>query len=392
LHPNQQGVDPAAGLGATARAHAEAVAARLRAEIEAGGGCLPFDRFMELALYAPGLGYYVAGSRKFGAAGDFVTAPEVSPLFGRAVARQCADVLAVSGGDILEFGAGSGAMAADVLLQLEADGSLPARYLILELSPELQVRQRETLQQRVPQQLHRVQWLAGLPEGFTGVMLGNELLDAMPVQRFRLAAGAVEEAFVVSQDSGFAWQWRTTESPGLAAAVVGCCRGLPSGYVSEINLRLQPWFDAVAAALRQGVLLLIDYGYSGAEYYHPERDGGTLICHFRHRAHDDPLWLPGMQDITANVDFSAVARAGVQAGLALRGYTTQANFLIGCGLDGLLADPDPADVAAHLDLLQGLKQLTLPSAMGERFKAIAFSRGVDLPLRGFAVRDLRDRL
>lgn len=392
MHPNQQGVDPWTGLGAAARAHAEAMAARLRDEIEAAGGRLPFDRFMELALYAPGLGYYVAGSRKFGAEGDFVTAPELSPLFGRAVARQCAEVLAVSGGDILEFGAGSGAMAADVLLQLEADRALPERYLILELSPELQARQRDTLQQRAPQQLHRVQWLARLPEGFTGVMLGNELLDAMPVQRFRLAAGGVEEAFVVAAGSGFAWQWAAAVSPGLAAAVAGCCRQLPVGYVSEINLRLQPWFDAVAGALRQGVLLLIDYGYGGAEYYHPERDGGTLICHFRHRAHDDPLWLPGMQDITANVDFSAVARAGVSAGLALRGYTTQANLLIGCGLDALLADSDPADVAAHLDLVQGVKQLTLPSAMGERFKAIAFSRGVDLALRGFAVRDLRDRL
>jgi len=377
----------------TSRAHAAAMAAHLRARMAAGSG-LPFDRFMELALYAPGLGYYVAGSHKFGAAGDFVTAPEISPLFGRALARQCAQVLAETGGDLLEFGAGSGAMAADLLLQLEADGLLPERYLILELSPELQARQRDTLQQRAGHLLSRVDWLTGLPAGFRGVMLGNEVLDAMPVQRFRLAAGGeVEEAFVIPAGDGFAWQWRPAGTPGLAAAVTRLRGDLPDGYVSEINLRLGPWLAAVARALTRGALLLVDYGYSAAEYYHPERDGGTLICHFRHRAHPDPLVLPGLQDITANVDFSAVARAGSAAGLDLAGYSTQAHFLLGCGLDALLAETDPSDMDAYLAQVQGVKQLTLPSDMGERFKAIGFSRGLgDLPLRGFAVRDLRDRL
>jgi SAM-dependent MidA family methyltransferase len=392
MPPSLQAERPLADIDPAARQHAADVAQRLRGEIAAAGGALPFDRFMELALYAPGLGYYVAGSRKFGAEGDFVTAPEISPLFGRALARQCGEVLAETGGDILEFGAGSGTMAADILLQLEVDGALPERYLVLELSPELQARQRDTLARRAPHLLPRMRWLSNMPASFTGVMLGNEVLDAMPVQRFRLTASGVEEACVAVQDKGFVWRWSAAQSAGLAAAVEALRAELPVGYVSEINLRLGPWFDAVATALQRGALLLVDYGYTGAEYYHVERDGGTLICHFRHRAHDDPLWLPGMQDITANVDFSAVARAGSSAGLELAGFTTQANLLIGCGLDALLAGVDPEDIAGHLDLVQGVKQLTLPSAMGERFKAIGFTRGIAPRLRSFAVRDLRDRL
>lgn len=372
-------------------AHSARVAAHIRAELDAAGGALPFDRFMELALYAPGLGYYVAGSRKFGAEGDFVTAPEISPLFSRALARQCGQVLAETGGDILEFGAGTGAMAADILAQLADDDSLPDRYLILELSPELRERQRDTLRAHVGDLADRVSWPDRLPESFSGVMLGNEVLDAMPVQRFRLAGDGVEEAFVVADGDGFAWQWRAAESRGLADRVAAIRGALPAGYVSEINLRLGPWMSAVGASLERGALLLIDYGYSGTEYYHPERDGGTLICHFRHRAHDDPLILPGIQDITANVDFSAVAGAGRAAGLELAGYSTQAHFLLGCGLDALLADVAP-DAPAYLAQVQGIKQLTLPSAMGERFKAIAFTRGLDLALRGFGLRDLSDRL
>jgi SAM-dependent MidA family methyltransferase len=338
------------------------------------------------------LGYYVAGSRKFGAEGDFVTAPEISPLFGRALARQSAQVLAETGGDILEFGAGTGTMAADILLQLAADERLPAHYFILELSPELRARQHDTLSVRAPDLLERVQWLDGLPARFSGVVLGNEVLDAMPVQRFRLAGEGVEEAFVVVAGDGFDWQWRPAASPGLVEAVTAIRQavpGLADGYVSEINLRLSPWLSALAGVLQRGAVLLVDYGYSGTEYYHPERHGGTLICHFRHRAHDNPLILAGLQDITANVDFSAVARAGEAAGLSLAGYSTQAHFLIGCGLDELLAEADPAD---HLGLVQGVKQLTLPSAMGERFKVIGFTRGLDLPLRGFAMRNLGDRL
>lgn len=385
---------PATDLDEDSRLHASAVAHRLRFAIDQAGGRLPFDQFMDLALYAPGLGYYVAGSRKFGAEGDFVTAPEISPLFGRALARQCAQVLDITGGGILEFGAGTGVMAGDILVQLAADGATPDCYAILEPSPDLQARQRVHLEGALPPDLFaRIQWLDAMPANFHGVMLGNEVLDAMPVQRFRVTDQGVEEAFVIAAGKGFAWQWGAAQTPGLAQAVNDLPTGLPDGYCAEINLRLWPWLQMVSAALGRGALILIDYGYSRAEYYHPERDSGTLICHFRHRAHDDPLLLPGLQDITANVDFTAVAQAGEQAGLRLAGYSTQTHFLLGCGLDDLLADSDPGDVAAHMARVQGVKQLTLPSAMGERFKAIGLSRGLDdVALRGFAVRDLRDRL
>lgn len=366
-------------------------------EIARSDGIIGFDRFMELALYAPGSGYYVSGARKFGKGGDFVTAPEISPLFGRCVARQCEQVLAgIGGGEILEFGAGTGAMAADILLELSLRDTLPQRYLILELSPELRERQRQTLAQRAPALLERVRWLDALPSsGLRGVVLGNELLDAMPVHRFRRSVEGLEELFVAHDGSGFVPRWAAIESAGLAAAISAIesrMGRLAAGYESEVNLRLGPWLDALGERLAAGAVLLIDYGYSGREYYHPERGMGTLICHFRHHAHDDPLVLAGLQDITANVDFSAVADAGRRAGLALAGYTTQAHFLMGCGLGELMGESDPNDVAAHLSRVQEVKRLTLPAEMGERFKAIALTRNVDLPLIGFSLRNLGDRL
>ncbi len=392
--PHSLSVPKATELDAPSLHHVEAMSTALREAIREAGGCLAFDRFMELALYAPGLGYYVAGNRKFGVEGDFVTAPEVSPLFGRALARQCRQVLAICGGDILEFGAGTGAMAAQILTQLAQDDGLPDRYLILELSPELRARQQARLAEALSADLFgRVHWLDGMPTAFTGVMLGNEVLDAMPVHRFRLGDSGVEEAYVTDSGQGFGWRWQLSQTTALSEAVAGLRRTLPAGYVSEVNLRLSPWMQAVSDALVQGALLLLDYGYPGAEYYQPARHGGTLRCHFRHRAHDDPLLLPGLQDITANVDFTAVAQAATRAGLALAGYSTQAHFLIGCGLDALLAEFDPDDVAGHMAAMQGVKQLTLPNAMGERFKAIGLTRGLGgAQLRGFTVRDLRDRL
>lgn len=362
--------------------------------IEQAGGRIPFDAFMQLALYAPGAGYYVNGTHKFGAAGDFVTAPELSPLFSRCLANQCAQVLRQLGGaEVLEFGAGSGVMAADMLLQLQALDCLPERYLILELSPGLQARQRETLQARAPGLLSRVHWIERLPQpGWRGLVLANEVLDAMPVQRFRRSGPAWQEWFVEKADTGFAGVWGEAVSPGLVAALetlqqrVG---GFADGYASEINLRLPGWLQALGECVQQGALLLVDYGYSQREYYHPERSAGTLICHFRHRAHDDPLQLAGLQDITANVDFSAVAHAALDAGLQLAGYTSQAHFLIDNGLQQLLAEIDPAQVDLHLQALQQVKQLTLPSEMGERFKVIGLLQNMDLALDGFTSRDMR---
>ncbi len=370
----------------------------IRAEIAAAGGSISFAHYMELALYAPGLGYYSAGARKFGAGGDFVTAPEISPLFGRCMARQCQQVLQhLSEGDILEIGAGTGALAADLLGELEALGRLPGRYLILEVSADLRERQRMLLRERLPAHLlPRVHWLDRLPgAGFQGVIVGNEVLDAVPIRRFRWTGQGVRELRVGWQDGRFVWREEPAEPP-LAAAVASIRgevgEGWPEDYASEINLGLAPWIWELGARLARGLILLIDYGYPRREYYHPQRATGTLMCHYRHRAHPDPLILTGLQDITAFVDFTAVAEAGVAAGLDVMGYTTQAHFLLGCGLDALLASSDLEDSRSHLELTRQAKVLMLPGEMGERFKAIALARGIEVPLVGFALQDHRHRL
>ncbi len=358
----------------------------LQAEIGAAGDAIPFRRYMELALYAPGVGYYVAGAAKFGAAGDFVTAPEISPLFGRLLATPCAQVLErLGGGDLLEFGAGTGAMVAQLLSRLEELGELPQHYFILEVSPELRRRQARTLEAQVPQLASRVEWLEELPDRFTGVMLANEVLDAMPVERFRKREGGVQRQWVAWEEGRLAAQWRDAddELAGAVAAIEAEVGELPPGYRSELNPGLAPWLAAVAQSLGQGLLLLIDYGYPRREYYHPQRHMGTLRCHFRHQAHDDPLLLPGLQDITAHVDFTAVARGADEAGLTRLGYATQARFLLGCGLDRLLAESDPLQVADHLALVQGVKRLVSPAGMGEQFKVMALGKGIQGELAGF---------
>ncbi len=381
---------------ADARQHSLKLVSLIRDEIAAAGGRIPFDRYMELALYAPGLGYYTAGARKFGGSGDFVTAPEVSPLFARCLAQQCREVLDnLEGGAILEVGAGSGILAADLLLELERLDCLPERYLILDLSPELQQRQRRTLSRCAPHLLQRVAWLGAFPEtAFSGVVIANELLDAMPVHRFRLSAGSLLEQFVSWNGEQFALGWAEPASPDFAKQLAGPLGRLDGmdDYESEINLRAAPWLDALAGSLAQGAVLLIDYGYSRAEYYHPARSRGTLMCHYRHRAHADPLVYPGLQDITAHVDFTAIAEAAQSAGFQVAGYTTQAFFLMGSGLERQVARSDADDAAAHLALVQGVKRLTLPTEMGERFKVLGLTRSWDRPLCGFAMRDLRERL
>lgn len=366
----------------------------IQKQIEQDGGQLGFDRFMELCLYAPGLGYYVAGARKFGAEGDFVTAPEISPLFSRCLARQCVQVLQEIGtGELLEFGAGTGTMAADILAELEQLDCLPQTYLILELSPDLKFRQRETLQQKVPHLAHLVQWLDELPgSGFKGVVLANEVLDAMPVQRFRIESGEVREQYVRWEGEKFGSFWDAPTSSGLVQAVKNIALDQLEGFESELNLRANPWVGALGEIVDAGAVILIDYGYPQAEYYHPQRSEGTLMCHYRHRAHPDPLLLPGLQDITAHVDFSAVADAGLQAGFEIGGFTTQTFFLMGCGLDSMLAESDPNDVDTYMQLAQQVRRLTLPTEMGERFKVLAMTRELEQPLIGFGMRDQRERL
>lgn len=375
-----------------------AISRRLRglihAEIVGAGGRLPFDRFMELALYAPGLGYYVAGAAKLGSAGDFVTAPEVSPLFGACVAAQCAETLErLGGGDILELGPGSGALAVQVLGRLRDLDTLPTRYLMLEPSPDLRERQGRALAGQLPDLAGRCQWLDRLPEGFRGIMLANEVLDAMPVHRFRVGKGGdFQECFVRDRDGDLADAWGPIRSPGLGETVAALqAAGLATrpGYCSEVNLRLGPWLAALGASMTAGLVLLFDYGYPRNAYYQPDRTMGTLMCHLRHRAHTDPYRHVGLQDITAHVDFSAAAGAGRGAGFSLAGFAAQGHFLIGCGIERLLLG---SDGAPDMDLLLGAKQLLLPAAMGERFKVLGLARDVDGPWCGFSVRDLADRL
>ena len=376
--------------------HSARLEARVREEIARSGGWISFARFMQIALYEPGLGYYSAGARKLGAAGDFVTAPEVAPVFSRCLAVQCEELLrSLGGGDVLELGAGSGVMAAELLGELARRDCLPERYWILDVSADLRERQRATLAAAVPHLLDRVEWLDRLPEDFTGIVVANEVLDALPVERFVVRGGAVNALGVTSQLGRL--EWSEARAPeALADAVRGVERDTgvawPDGYTSEINLGLADWLAALAASVRRGVLLFVDYGLPRREFYAAERSDGTLLCHFRHRFHDDPFTRPGLQDITAWVDFTAVAAAGQAAGLEVAGYTTQAHFLIGCGLGEFVADVSGLDVVSRVNLSRQAMVLTLPGEMGERFKAIALAKGYDSPLRGFAVRDLRHTL
>jgi SAM-dependent MidA family methyltransferase len=373
------------------RALSQQLTELIRAEIARSGGAISFARFMELALYAPGFGYYSAGKHKFGAAGDFVTAPELGPVFAQCLARQCAQILdALPNGDLLEAGAGSGALAVQLLLELERVGKLPAHYFILEISSALRARQQALFEANAPHLLARVQWLDNLPSaGFRGIVLGNELLDAMPVERFRVGADGIIQLLVDWEENRFVWR----EVP--AQAVV-CNRvtalGLPNGYVSEIGFAAEGWVRSIADILEQGVLLLMDYGFPGHEFYHPQRVTGTLMCHYRHRVHDDPLRFVGLQDITAHVDFTAVAKAGTESGLHLLGYASQALFLLGCGLDDIAARISQSDERAYLQFTNEVKKLTLPHEMGELFKVIALGRGLEIPLRGFRLQDRRARL
>jgi SAM-dependent MidA family methyltransferase len=380
-------------------AHSERLESTLRAAIGAAGGWIGFAEFMRRALYEPGLGYYSAGARKLGPAGDFVTAPEVAPVFSRCVATQCIDVLSELGPTaiVLELGGGSGVMAATMLAEFERRGVLPSEYWLLDVSADLRERQRAMLGERVPHLLGRVRWLDALPgTPFDGIVVANEVLDALPVERFAIRRGEVR-AVGVGLDA--TRQLREVEGPAsavLAAAVrhleadVG--RALPDGYVSELSVGLAPWLASIAACVRRGVLLFVDYGLPRDEFYAEERRRGTLLCHFRHRFHEDALARVGLQDITAWVDFTAVAEAAMAAGLDVAGYTTQAHFLIGCGLEQFVASVGDLDLVERLNLSRQAMVLTLPGEMGERFKAIALAKEYDGPLRGFAVRDLRRML
>lgn len=373
----------------------DALVSTIREALAAAGGAIPFSRYMDMCLYTPGLGYYSAGQRKFGAGGDFVTAPEVSPLFGRCIAHCCAAVLTTSGGSVLEFGAGSGRLAVDLLGELAVLDCLPETYLILERSAELRQRQQEILQRELPRLADRVTWLDALPEaGFRGVVLANEVIDAMACERWRWNGKQVEQYIVVRDGPGFAWQLQTCAGSELAAVIERYAAEyeLAPGYVSEYNPTIAPWLHTIAGRIAAGLVLLIDYGYPRREYLHPQRANGTLQCHYRQRAHDDVFYYPGLQDITAHVDFTAVAEAGTAADLRVAGYTTQAHFLLDCGLDKLLQSAGPSDNAGYLQQAQQAKTLVLPGEMGERFQCIGLTRGLDMDIPGFRLQDMRGRL
>ena len=375
-------------------AHSLALRGLIRERVRAAGGWLSFEQFMELALYAPGLGYYSAGSVKLGPGGDFVTAPEVSDLFSRCVARQCAQLLA-RGGDILELGAGTGRMAATILETLAASGTLPGRYAILEVSADLAQRQKERLG-RLPGQIReRVVWLDRLPERpLDGVILANEVLDALPCRRFALRGGAIRELGVELAHGDALSEREAAPDEALAracAALVGeLPQQLPDGYASELCLRAEPWVAGVAQCLGRGLMLLFDYGLPRRHYYHPQRTAGTLRCHFKQRVHDDPYVNLGVQDITAWVDFTRVAEAALASRLDVSGFCTQAAFLLAMGIERDVAEP--ADAVEHARLAGEARRLLLPGEMGEAFKVMALTRHCDIALEGFALQDLRQSL
>lgn len=387
-------------LDPIAAAHCRQVAAHLQDLIAQQGGTLGFSEFMEHALYAPGLGYYSAGAAKFGAQGDFVTAPELSALFSRCLARQAAQVLSELDGQgvILELGAGSGIMAADMLSELQQLNCLPQHYYILERSAELRQRQQHTLSQRLPIEVYaRVVWLEQLPAAASirGFIVANEVLDALPVERLHLLDQQPQRLAVSYQAEAqqFVWTTQAADAPLLQAWQTirdSLPWSLSDGYRTEYCPSLDGWMAALSRVLAQGVILLIDYGYPRREFYHPERSDGTLLCHYRHHAHADPLCLPGLQDLTASVDFTAVADAGLAADLELLGYTTQAYFLLACGIQQFAEQATPSS-REFFELVRQIKLLTLPSEMGERFQVIAFGRECYANLLGFSF-DQRQRL
>lgn len=373
-----------------ALAVSQELSTRIAAEIARHGGWLSFARYMEMALYEPGLGYYSNPGQVFGAAGDFVTAPELTPLFGATLARQVSPwlkdpALAGSGQVVLEVGGGSGMLAAQLLNALDNVGHHEVRYLILELSAERREHQRQTLKSLAPGLMDRVGWLDTFPESFAGVVVANELLDAMPVQLFEWQAdaeAALQEMGVTWVDGQFAWAPRPADAV-LTETVTALRNRLgPEGaqwhspYRSEICPAQQAWMRTLADCMTAGVVMLLDYGFAAPEYYHPQRDQGTLMCHYRHRSHADPFLWPGLSDITAHVDFTALARAATAEGFSLVGYTSMAAFLLNAGLLDELADLPREPESFWFAQAQAVQQLISEAEMGELFKVIAFEKNL----------------
>jgi SAM-dependent MidA family methyltransferase len=369
---------------AEAAAHSARLGALIRQAIHDAGGWISFAHYMDLALHAPGLGYYSAGMHKFGSAGDFVTAPELGNLFAASLARQAAQILRTGINDVIEFGAGSGRLARDLLRALAELDCLPQRYCILETSADLRARQKMLLDRESPQIASRVIWLDAMPPAIHALVIANEVLDAMPVHLVRARSDGIDEVGVTAHADRFEWQTRDA-----AGALLETARLLPiaPGCTTEIGLAAAAFTRTLAASIKHGAAIFIDYGFPAREFYHPQRSGGTLMCHYRHHAHAEPLCLVGLQDITAHVDFSAIAGAAVAGGCELLGYTGQAQFLINCGITDLLSATPPEDTGKYLPLAAEAQKLMSPAEMGELFKVIAYGRGIDIALAGFARGD-----
>ncbi len=374
--------------------HSHNLQQAIRSKIKTSDNWISFSEYMELVLYAPGLGYYSGGTTKFGDSGDFVTAPEISTLFGQTLARQVEQILnLLDHGDILEFGAGSGKLALDLLLELEKLGCLPNKYFILELSADLRQRQQTLFENKAPHLLPLLNWLDELPTQFNGFIFANEVLDAMPVHLVTRRDEKIFERGVTWLNDKFTWQ----ERPLLAGQLFEIARELipqnntngiqSDSYTSEISLTARQFIRSMADVLQHGVVILIDYGFGRNEYYHPQRDQGTLMCHYRHHSHDDPFYLPGLQDVTSHVDFSAAFHSLKNTKLNLLGYTTQAHFLVNCGITSIVSQTSAEQISEYLPLSNQLQKLASPAEMGELFKVIAFGKNINEPLVGFTCGD-----
>lgn len=366
-----------------AASHSQRLAEHIASTILAEGDWIPFSRYMELALNAPGLGYYAAGARKFGAEGDFLTSPEISPMFGKCMALQARQVLEATGGDILELGPGSGTLAADMFEELKSHKVLPRRYLLLETSPDLKERQRQLLAQRFPDDMEHFTWIDRLPDKIRGFVIANEVLDVIPCAMVHRKDGEYLERGVMLTDAGFAFDDQPLPDHELLRRAQAVYPLGDYDYLSEINLAAEALIRTIAKSMEAGLAIFIDYGFPEREYYHPQRSMGTLRCHYRHRFHGDPFFMPGLQDITAHIDFSAMARAAEQGDAEVYGFTTQAYFLISCGLAVMVSAGDPTMTLSRLKGTSAVHRLISPSEMGELFKVFGFGKAMPGAMLGF---------